>query len=82
MCWSSSPQQTQNKNNGENSNLDSNSVTIIETINNHGSLLTILLMVVTILLLLHALAKIYTWHIKKIQSNERQRNIPHIVNNE
>ena len=81
MCRSASPESTL-KNKCANSNVDANTVTIIETINNHGDLLTLSLIIIAVLTLMRVLYKFYSWHKRNIQRNERQRNIAHTVNGE
>lgn len=59
---------------GNNSNANSNNITIIETLEEHKNLTSIILLLILTILVLHGLVKIYTWNKESVKRSERLKS--------
>ena len=59
---------------GNNSNANSNNITIIETLEEHKNLTSIILILILIILILHGLVKIYSWNKESVKRAERLKS--------
>lgn len=68
----SKPQNTESS--GDFSNANSNSITIVETLENHSSSISAFLIVIVVILVIHLTIKIYKMNKKSIQKKERAKS--------
>lgn len=79
MCNSKNSIPSVNKAEGQNSNADTNSVNIYETIQNHSSTVTICLVIIVIILIGHFLFKLYTFNKSAIKRNEQSKRLTRVM---
>ncbi len=65
---------TENTAEGAMSNANSNSLTIVESVQEHSETVKIFLIIIAIILLINFAYKVYTLHKRCIQKNERNKS--------
>lgn len=79
MCNSKQSVPAHTKAQGENNNADTNVVNIYETIKTHTSLVTVLMVVITLILVLHCVYKIYVINRRSIKRSEQSKRITRVM---